>query len=195
MRPAVTNGWIPAFLSLILISTAEAAWAGGAPSLDLPVYSIPLPPLGTDGQRSWGNLPKGPLPSPRELKRQIQECRLGEPVTPLCAVMTFKACFEREDAELCRSVGVEGITEPKGGVRIPFEVWVIRELRVGANACIGAKPGDPPCLGEKGEVEILLLECGAPGCDPHVEGAPMSYWITPLGDRWRIKGWSDWETP
>lgn len=117
---------------------------------------------------------------------------IGNPVTPICAIETYLACFQRLQPELCRLVnaGVEPVSKEFGPVLYWAEYRVVYARRPSK-----LNPVEPATEGwlkpQPGDILIGVMRRSCfvsytnPDCAIGVENEPLGVFMTrKVGDYW-----------
>jgi hypothetical protein len=124
---------------------------------------------------------------------------VGNPVTPLCAVETMIACFERKDGELCR-IGMNVERKPFFANNEPQpRPYHFRKYRVlSAKRCDAKNPPPQWFTREHGQcrpddVRVVVLEqtCwrDPERCDPVDSSDRFTYVVRRAADYWFVINW------
>ena len=114
---------------------------------------------------------------------------IGNPVTPLCAVETFIACWVRADPALCRRVGVDKKSIKPRNYSIEYYVELMRTLRP---EDIALRLKDTYWY-RPGFIEIELQERY---CFPERKTCAVGAWkiffytLKQVDGKWQIVGWA-----
>jgi hypothetical protein len=130
---------------------------------------------------------------------------IGKPVTPICAVETFRACFKRKQIELCRMVSLNGESEKFEALGLPSPDRKT-EYTIIKYQTIRHAPPRPKNMGPGGEefdekpgdvrVDITVRSCAL--TRETCAGEPTEsffYLIRHVGDRWVIYDYSAYDQP
>jgi len=115
---------------------------------------------------------------------------IGNPITPLCAVETFKACALRLEPELCRMVGIEKYLFNK--TQNSSEYYVVSTHTITAED-ITEELRNSDWI-KPGFVDITILEPDF-RMDWCPNGCKTSYILKPVGDFWHVASYSVWGAP
>ena len=130
---------------------------------------------------------------------------IGKPVTPICAVETFEACFKRKHIKLCWIVSPHGEAEKFEDLGSPFPDHKT-EYTIIKYQTIRHAPPRPKNMGPGGEefdekpgdvrVDITVRSCAL--TRETCAGEPTEsffYLIRHVGDRWVIYDYSAYDQP
>lgn len=155
----------------------------------------PLPPL----------TPKAkPLVMAADDAMTTSQC-VGKPETPLCAVETMLACWERGDHHLCR-IGLNLDHEPRygGGAPHPEDIYLYRVVKreILTKKTLPWKPDEvlerpgivSPQEGDM-RIDVWLVRCtkeiSPEACDHYKYAATSAFIVRHEGDRWSVLQWFD----
>ncbi len=124
---------------------------------------------------------------------------VGNPITPLCAVETIIACFERKDGELCRiGMNVEGKPYFMHAQPQP-RPYRFQRYRILSSQHVDAISLLPPWFIKKhgqyqpGDVQIVVLEQACQRnperCDPVNSSDRFTYVVRRADSRWFVINW------
>jgi hypothetical protein len=123
---------------------------------------------------------------------------IGKPVTPICAVETFEACFKRSQIELCRMAYLNGESMKfhlgYSSPEYKTEYTIIKYQTV------GHVPADLRDVGwiKRGDVEVHLTTRSCPLTRDTCAGEPtesFEYTTRHVGDRWFVTAHSAYDQP
>jgi len=130
---------------------------------------------------------------------------VGDPKTPLCAIETMMACWERGDHHLCR-IGLNLDHEPRygGGLPHPEDIYLYRVLKSSiltkktlpwGPVDVLERPGlKAPEAGDL-RIDIWMVRCtneiSPKGCDNYKYAGKGAYIVRREGDRWTVLQWFD----
>jgi len=124
---------------------------------------------------------------------------IGKPVTPICAVETFRACFKRKQIELCRMASLNGESEKFEDLGPPFpdckteytiiKYQTIRHVPANLRDVEWIKRGDA-------QVDITVRSC--PLTRATCAGEPTEsfvYFTRHVGDLWLVTEYTAYDQP
>lgn len=115
---------------------------------------------------------------------------IGDPRTPLCAVETFLACFERKDRSLCRAVSVEISSFVNSAFRAT-EYHLLKEYVIRAEDVPQRLKNAPWYQPGIVDMELNQRYCRreVPPCDG-TEWNRYSFSVKQSGDTWVVVDWA-----
>lgn len=119
---------------------------------------------------------------------------IGDPLTPICAVETFIACYARDEPKLCRvASGPKRRPPPSGSFTPNSTLYRLLEVKRLERSDFPADWSDDGKRAHPGDVKIVAWtrECWN-DCDR--VGVRENYWVRQDGDHWWIVwyGEADW---
>ncbi len=142
-----------------------------------------LPPLARPGQ--WYYVTQNDANS-------SSHC-IGAPTTPLCAVETLLACFQRGQMPLCRLVD-DGAEQYAQVFAAPSDPGKYLAYRILAARRIGSGQAPPPAHAQPGDVLLTVDQReGQLGRYARATGAPAQDFLLRrhADGRWKIVSWGD----
>jgi hypothetical protein len=136
--------------------------------------------------------------------RTTSQC-VGKPATPMCAIETMFACWNRGDHHLCR-IGLNLDHEPNygGGAPHPDDVYLYRVVKrqILTKKTLPWKPEDvlerpglkAPEAGDM-RVDIWMVRCNKEispaACENDKYASTSAFIVRREGDRWTVLQWFD----
>jgi hypothetical protein len=130
---------------------------------------------------------------------------VGNPATPMCAIETMFACWNRGDHHLCR-IGLNLDHEPNygGGAPHPDDVYLYRVVKrqILTKKTLPWKPEDvlerpglkAPEAGDM-RVDIWMVRCTKEitpaACENNKYASTSAFIVRREGDRWTVLQWFD----